>query len=86
MPFFRVPFSPIFSRTVYQKGEIFWSRLSKHFKRGNFVIQIVIKSLFDFCCCKFLGHVHTSPFSFRSVFTRKNAANFPPCSHYSVFR
>ena len=33
-----------------------------------------------------LGHVHTSPFSFRSAFTRKNAANFLPCSHYSVFR
>ena len=33
-----------------------------------------------------LGHVHVTPFSFRSVFATNNGAIFPPCSHYSVFK
>ena len=33
-----------------------------------------------------LGHVHANRFSFRSVFTTKNGAIFPPRSHCSFFR
>ena len=37
VPFFRVSFSPIFSRTGYQKKANFLEQVVKHVKRGNFV-------------------------------------------------
>ena len=37
VPFFRVSFSPIFLQRGIKRRQIFWSRLSKHVKRGNFV-------------------------------------------------
>ena len=37
VPFFKVSFSPIFSRIGYQKKALFWSRLLEHIKRGKFV-------------------------------------------------
>ena len=33
-----------------------------------------------------LGHVHITPFSFKSIFVTKNGAIFPPCSNYFVFK
>ena len=50
-------------------------------KQASLTNTFLIKAIIDH-----LGHVHTSPFSFRSVFTRKNGASFPPRSHCSVFR
>ena len=37
MPFFRVSFSPIFLEQGIKRRQVFWSRLAKHVKRGNFV-------------------------------------------------
>ena len=37
VPFFRVSFSPIFSRTEHQKKANFLEQVVKNVKRGNFV-------------------------------------------------
>ena len=37
VPFFRVSFLQIFLEQGIKRRQIFWSRLSKHVKRGNFV-------------------------------------------------
>ena len=39
VPFFRVSFSPIFSRTGYQRRQKFWSRV-KNFLPGHIPVQI----------------------------------------------
>ena len=86
MPFFRVSFSPIFSRTGYisKERQFFWSPLSKHVKRGNFVRTFGSFEIFVFWSILFANFFLESGTIWRQKFWSQVRTFF--CGHLYKFR
>ena len=67
--FFRVSFSPIFLEQGNKRRQVFWSRLSKHVKRGNFCYNGLLPSQIFV----FLSILFTDLFWNRVSFEGKNS-------------